>query len=83
MKEIFNINNETGQEINPYKKQEEQKKKEREFEKNFVDPVKATLNNHVELKEYTLKKNLRDKKPYSVENVSEYVIDESAASVIK
>lgn len=40
MKEIFNLNNETGEEINPYKKQEEAKRKEKEMMKNFVDPVK-------------------------------------------
>jgi hypothetical protein len=41
------------------------------------------LNNHVEYKEYQLRKNLREKKPYSIENIAEYVVDESAHDCIK
>ncbi|KAL4434767.1 hypothetical protein ABPG74_017187 [Tetrahymena malaccensis] len=84
MKEIFNIGNDGDSEIiNPYKKHEEQKKKEKEMFKDFKDPVKEALNNKVEIKEYGIKKQLREKKNFSVENVDEYYIDSLAQKYVK
>lgn len=80
MREIFNIpmGDEPALEINPYKKAEAAKRKEKEEMKDFVDPVKAALTNNIELKNYTLKADLRTKRSYAVENIAEYVADDLA-----
>lgn len=52
MKEIFNIGQTEENIINPYKKQEAEKQRQRELEKDVKDPVKEALNNKVDIKEY-------------------------------